>query len=184
MCLPFQWHLVHYNRLPLSEDIALGIWVGHKSIVPILTFFSAPNSTPQQVKKQLSIRLYFKDSVLILCFIIVRKLNRCSALKWYHIYANCLWVSPPTAPSMWESQHLNGQFLSLVVLQCDDHSFHSTFDFEWRIDWSTLKMLIFCTFGQWTIHIYSAISSLKTNWLAFQLYDTWFTELTTFSKNS
>ena len=34
----------------------------------------------------------------------------------------------------------------IVALQCDDHPFHSI-DFEWRIDWSTLKMLNFGTFG-------------------------------------
>ena len=34
MCLPFQQHLIHYNRLLLNEGMALWIWLGHKSNVP------------------------------------------------------------------------------------------------------------------------------------------------------
>ena len=58
-----------------------------------LVLTNPAKSTPQQVNKMHSIRLYFKNCFY---FIIVGKLG-CSALKWYHICDVCLWVSPPTA---------------------------------------------------------------------------------------
>ena len=38
-------HLIHYNRILLSEDMALWIWVGRKSNVPKWNIFSAHNSS-------------------------------------------------------------------------------------------------------------------------------------------
>ena len=72
---------------------------------------STNNSIPQQVK---------------ICFLFVCIFNvliwGCSALKWYLICDNCMCIRPSAPPSMWESSHLNGQFLTFVVLPCNDHN--------------------------------------------------------------
>ena len=39
-------HIIHYNRLLLSKDMASWTWVGHKSNVPKWNIFSAQNSSP------------------------------------------------------------------------------------------------------------------------------------------
>ena len=44
-CVPFQWHLIHYNLLLLRKDMASWIRVDHKSNVPKWKYFIAHSST-------------------------------------------------------------------------------------------------------------------------------------------
>ena len=133
-------------------------WVGHKSNVPKWNICSAHNSTPQQVKKLLSICLYIyiKDSVLIWS----------SLESWgVKLWNNTLFVI--IACELARQQHhqcgkVNTVIIFKVVLPHDDHSFHFI-DFDgWRVDWSALKILNLGTFGLWPNHIHGVVSSLRS----------------------
>ena len=70
MCLPFQGHLIHYNLVFLSEDMALNMGGSQIKRAKVKHFqcsqFPLISLIPQQVQKLLSSRVHFKDSILIL----------------------------------------------------------------------------------------------------------------------
>ena len=60
MCLPFQWHLIHYNWLLSSEDTTFWIWLGHRPNVPTFNILSQKSMEWKWWSSHCDDRTYFQ----------------------------------------------------------------------------------------------------------------------------